>query len=117
GGRPAGGEQRQVDTGEVGGGGVLHLDLLALPGQRGAGRARGREVPDPADGEVPLLEQPPHHSADLAGGADDRDGGVLGEVHGPRGYRPCPTGPHRLPALAVPPRLARGEEVGITTSR
>src|SRR4029078_6146241 len=38
-----------------------------------AGRALGGERDDLARGEVPLAQQPQHHRADLAGGADDSE--------------------------------------------
>ena len=76
GGRP-GGEQRDVQAGRVGGGGVLDRDLASLrttaPGQGAAGGAGGGEEPQLGEREVALGEEPPHDAAHLAGGADDAD--------------------------------------------
>ena len=69
----AGGEQRDVEPGRVGGRGVLDDDLAAGEGQHGAGRAGGGEEADLVGGELPLREDLAHGDADLAGGADDAD--------------------------------------------
>ena len=68
--RRAGGEQRDVQPGRVGGLGVLDLDLLAAERQLLALRASRGEEPHRRRREVALFEQRAHHLADLPGRAD-----------------------------------------------
>src|SRR5699024_4078234 len=81
GGRPARGEQRDVQTRDVGRGRILDDDLLALERQGPPGRAGGGEEPHLFGGEVALLEQGAQHGADLPGRSDDSD---------PYTHRPVP---------------------------
>ncbi len=81
--RAAGREQGDVQAARVGGLGVLDGDLTVAPDDRRAGGACGGEEPDLLDGEVPLEQDPAHHGADLAGGADDPDAD-------PARHRPVP---------------------------
>ena len=72
----AGGEQRDVEAGGVGGRGVLDHDARdhgAGVREHRAGGARGGEEPDLVDREAALLEDLAHRDADLAGGADDAE--------------------------------------------
>ncbi len=86
GGRPARGEQREVDPRKVRGGGVLDDDLLVPPRERRARGPCGSEVAHRRAGEAPFPQEAAHHGADLARGADDGDD----EVAGGRGHRPEP---------------------------
>ena len=70
----AGGEERDVDAGGVGGLDILDDHGLARELDGGAGRAGGREQAQLADREGALGEDLAHDGADLAGGADDGDG-------------------------------------------
>ena len=69
----AGGEDGDVETGRVGGRGVLDGDLAVTEGQHGAGRAGRGEEADLLDREVPLEQDLADRDADLAGGADDAE--------------------------------------------
>ena len=98
-GRPAGGEDGDVDAVRVGGGEVLDLDPGAAELQHRPGGAGRGEEPHGAGGEAALLEQGAHDAAHLAGGAHDghRDavGGADVLVDGPAAgpgvaHRPVP---------------------------
>ena len=69
-GRAAGGEEREVEALDRLVGERLH-DAVAL--ELAAGRALGGERDDLARREGALAQQPQHHGADRAGGADDGD--------------------------------------------
>src|SRR5690606_4076650 len=66
----AGGEQRDIESGRIGGLGVFHHDLAAPPRQLLTGRPGRGEEPHLIGREVALFEQLAHDGADLTGRAD-----------------------------------------------
>ena len=92
----SGREQRDVEPGRVGGGGVFDRDLVAVPRQRAPDRPSRGEVAQLVDREAPLGEDRPHDATDLAGCSYDA------YTHGRTGYR-RPSAPN--PAVSA--RLRR----------
>ncbi len=81
-GSAAGGEEGEVDAVERFRGRLLDLDLPPVEREGRPSRARRGQEADLPDREAPLQEDRGHHAADDAGGADDGDTEVIGEVSG-----------------------------------
>src|SRR5690606_10311868 len=79
--RAAGREDGHVEARGVGGGRILHHDVLPAEGERRARAARRGEETDLGDREVPLHEEAAYDRADLTGGAHDAETDSLVAAH------------------------------------